>query len=55
MGEYVVSGKETEKVLFNRSAVNTYICSETCLQKYFAPIGGVTLQKRLVQDESWLD
>jgi len=55
MGECVVCGKETEKVLFKKAIVKTYICSETCLQKYFAPIGGVIVQKKLAEDESWLD
>jgi len=55
MGKCQVCGKETEKVLFKKAAVKTYICSVECLQKYFAPIGGVKRQVKLVEDEGWLD
>jgi len=55
MGKCVVCGKETDKVLFSKAIVKTYICSEKCLQEYFKPIGGVKRQKKLSREASWLD
>ena len=55
MGECIVCGTETLKVLFREAVVPIYVCSETCLQKYFQPIGGVDVPKKLAQSESWLD
>jgi len=55
MGQCVVCGKETYKVLFSKAILKTYICSEKCLQEYFKPVGGVQIQKKLTEGEGWLD
>jgi len=55
MGKCLVCGKETRKVLFKDAIVKTYICSEKCLRKYFEPIGGVKIMKKLKENEGWLD
>jgi len=48
MGKCVVCEKETEKVLFKKAIVKTYICSEECLHKY---LGAVKVQKKLSEEE----
>jgi len=55
MGQCVACGKETLKILFRKAAVPIFVCSEDCLQKYFQPIGGADVPKKLAQSESWLD
>jgi len=52
MDKCVVCGKETEKVLFKKASVKTYICSLECLHKY---LGTVKVQKKLEEDDGWLD
>jgi hypothetical protein len=54
-GQCVACGKETLKILFRKAAVPIFVCSELCLQKYFKPIGGVDVPRKLAQSESWLD
>jgi len=35
MGRCVICRKETNKTLFKKAIVHTYICSKECLAKYF--------------------
>jgi len=55
MGQFVACRREISKSLFGEAVVPIYICPETCLQKYFEPISGVGVPKKLAQSESWLD
>jgi hypothetical protein len=57
MGECIMCGKETHKVLFSKAIVKTYICSIKCLKEYFKPVKGFGLrvQKRLKEGDGWLD
>jgi len=52
MGKCVVRGRGTEKVLFTKAVIKTYICSLECLHKY---LGAVKVQKKLSEEEGWLD
>ena len=54
MGECVVCGKETSKTLHRKAIMPIYICSETCLQKYFKPLGGLNLPPEATHSESWI-
>jgi len=57
MGECIMCGKETHKVLFSKAIVKTYICSTKCLKEYFKPVKGrgIRVQKKLREGEGWLD
>jgi len=48
----ILSPRRTEKVLFKKAIFKTSIGSQECLQKY---LGTAKVQKKLSEDEGWLD
>ncbi len=59
MGNCQVCGQETKKVAWGKAIFKIFICSEECLQKYFAPLGFVRPVLRRLdkpgEEESWLN
>jgi len=57
MGNCIMCGRETRKVLHSKAIVKIHICSEECLKEYYKPLKGYKpkIQKRLVEDDGWID
>jgi hypothetical protein len=54
-------GKETDKTLFRKALVHTYICSKECLTEYFKPLGGrklaiqESIDKGIDERDYWIE
>jgi len=57
MGRCVICRKETNKTLFKKALVHTYICSTECLVKYFKHKVTIqeTLDKQSEERDYWIE